>query len=79
MSEWSQLAECLVELDVAIEEMESWATQAEDIAELEQLERLRNDVQSALELHHIPSRLRQRVHERHHLSVMRPISIEPRD
>ena len=79
MSEWSDLAECLVELDLTIEDRESWATRPEDVAELEELERLRDDVQTALQLHHMPSRLRHRVRDRHHLSVMKPIAVDPRD
>jgi hypothetical protein len=79
VSEWSELAECLVELDMAIEDKESWATRSEDIAELEQLERLRDDVQTALAVHHLPSRLRRQVRERHHLSVMKPTFVDPRD
>jgi hypothetical protein len=79
MSEWTELAECLVELDVSIEDHSSWATRPEDIAELEELERLRNDIQAALELHHMPLRLRRPIRERHHLSVMKPVCVDPRD
>jgi len=79
VSDWSDLAECLVELDMAIEDRASWATRPEDIAELEQLERLRDDVQTALAVHHLPSRLRRRVRERHHFSVMKPTVVDPRD
>jgi hypothetical protein len=79
MSEWSELAECLVELDLTIEDRESWATRPEDVAELEELERLRDDVQTALKLHYLPSRLRHRVGERHHFSVMKPTADDPRD
>jgi hypothetical protein len=40
MGEWRELAERLVELDLAIEDTDSWATSPDDIAELRRLERL---------------------------------------
>lgn len=35
MSEWQELAELLVEVDLAIEDLDSWATEPEDLAALE--------------------------------------------
>ena len=79
MGEWSELTECLVELDFSIEELESWATRPEDIAKLEELERLRDDVQTALALHHIPARLRRRLSEHADVAVSGPATNDPRD
>jgi hypothetical protein len=79
VGEWSELAECLVELDFAIEDRESWVTRNDDVAELEQLERLRDDVRAALAAHWQPLTLRRRMRERHHLSVMKATLAEPRD
>jgi hypothetical protein len=48
MSEWRELAERLVEVDLAIEDRESWATAPEDVEELVRLERLRDEIQAVL-------------------------------
>jgi hypothetical protein len=77
--EWSELAEWLVELDFAIEDREFWATRPEDIAELEQLEQDRNDIQTALSVHHMPSRLRRRLRDRSSSAEPSRAMIDPRD
>jgi hypothetical protein len=56
------LAERLVELDLAIEDCDAWATRPEDVEELRRLEQLRDDLQSALSAHHISRHLRRQLH-----------------
>ena len=79
MNEWRELAEQLVELDLTIEDLGSWATRPEDIAELRRREELRDEIQFALRLHHMPRRLRRRL-EDHSLAGEWPPSVtDPRD
>jgi hypothetical protein len=61
MGEWRELAERLVELDLAIEDLSSWATAPEDVANLAQLESLRAEVLRAIAEERISPRLRQRL------------------
>lgn len=79
MGEWSELAETLVELDLAIEDLEGWATRPEDVDELKRLEALRDDVFLALSLHHVPSRLRRRLERQHDHDSLTGPSTDPRD
>ena len=79
MNEWQVLAERLVELDLSIEEVDSWATAPEDIAELQRQEALRDEIQLALSFHHVPRRLRRQLDETEPAAVVRPASIDPRD
>lgn len=72
------LAERLVELDLAIEEIDSWATASEDIAELQRQEALRDEIQLALRCHHLPRRLRRQLDQTEPAPVLRPASIDPR-
>lgn len=79
MNEWRELAEQLVELDLMIEDLDSWATAPEDIAELRRCEELRDEIQFALRLHHVPRRLRRQL-EDDSLVGARPQSVtDPRD
>lgn len=78
VGEWSDLAETLVELDLAIEELDSWATRDEDVAVLKRLEELRDQVQNALSTHHVSRRLRQRL-QAGHTSEPGPVTTDPRD
>jgi hypothetical protein len=79
MNEWQALAERLVELDLAIEEIDSWATASEDIAELQRQEALRDEIHLALRFHHLPRRLRRQLDQSEPVPVLRPASIDPRD
>jgi hypothetical protein len=79
MGEWRELAERLVELDLAIEDTDSWATSPDDIAELRRLERLRDEIQAAVAEHRISGRLRRELEE-HVLKRSLPIAAsDPRD
>jgi len=74
------LTERLVRLDLAIEEIDAWANEPEDLEELHQLERLRNEVRAVLE----GRRARADLHERladafAERGSVRAASIEPRD
>jgi hypothetical protein len=80
VNEWRELAECLVELDLAIEDRASWATRPEDVDELKRLEAFRDDVQAALARHHVTTGLRK--HVREHAARRRavcPAAVDPRD
>lgn len=79
MNEWQELAECLVELDLTIEDLESWATAPEDIAELQRNETLRDEIQLALRLHHIPRSLKLQLGDHRLLGALRATTIDPRD
>ena len=79
MGEWSELAETLVELDFAIEDLEGWATRPEDVDELKRLETLRDDLFVALTHHHLPSPLRHRLEMRHDEHSLSRNTIDPRD
>lgn len=79
MGEWSELAETLVELDFAIEDLEGWATRPEDVDELKRLETLRDDLFVALTHHRLPSRLRHRLEMRHDEHSLSRNTIDPRD
>ena len=78
MNEWNDLAELLVELDLAIEDLDSWATRPEDIDELRRQEALRDEIQFALRLHHIPRSLRQRLETRGSVAVL-SAPVDPRE
>jgi hypothetical protein len=79
VGEWSDLAETLIELDFAIEDLEGWATSTEDVDELKRLEALRDDLFQALTHHHVPARLRHSLEERHVEYSLRRPTIDPRD
>ena len=79
MSEWSELAECLVEIDLAIEDIDSWATRDEDVEELKRLEALRDELQGALARHKVSARLRRRIRAYEHASEPRRATVDPRD
>jgi hypothetical protein len=79
MNEWRDLAELLVELDLTIEDLDSWAAAPEDIAELRGREELRDEIQYALRFHHVPRRLRHRLDELSSVGVSRPALLDPRD
>ena len=79
MSEWRDLAESLVELDLAIEDLGAWATDPDDVAELGRLESLRDEIQAAVAQHRIPRRLRQQLEE-HGARRSSPVAAtDPRD
>jgi hypothetical protein len=61
MGEWRELAERLVEIDFRIEDLGSWATEPEDVEELERLEELRDEVLAAVGRRRIPHGLRERL------------------
>lgn len=64
MGEWRELAERLVEVDFAIEDLDGWATNPDDVAELERLEELRDDIFAAVARRRIPLSLRDRLSDR---------------
>jgi hypothetical protein len=78
MSEWRDLTERLVELDLAIEDRDAWATRPEDVEELEHLEHLRDEVRDALARHHVSRDLRHRLEE-HAVDGFVPATTDPRD
>lgn len=77
VSEWQEMAETLVELDIQIEELDGWATRREDIDKLKGLEALRDELRFALTHHHVPRRLRWRLLARD--AELRPATDDPRD
>ena len=79
VNEWRELAELLVELDLTIEDLESWATAPDDVAELRHREALRDEIQFALRFHHVPRHLRQRLVEARSRSALSPAPLDPRD
>lgn len=79
MSEWSELAERLVELDFAIEDIESWATTPEDIEQLKQLEGLRDELLYAMAFHHMPKRLFRRLQDSQYTHSSCGAAVDPRD
>ena len=79
MSEWRELAELLVELDLTIEDIDSWATAPEDIAELQRREALRDEIQLAVRFHYVPRQLRRQLADLRSVGVLRPRLLEPRD
>jgi hypothetical protein len=75
---WRDLAARLVEVDLAIENLESWATRPEDVAELERLEGLRTQLQEALASKHLSRDLRRQLDgESRHSAPS--TAIDPRD
>lgn len=76
MNEWRELTEQLVELDLTIEDLDSWATSPEDVAELQRCEALRDEIQLALRFHHMPRRLRRQLES--HASPRHSV-VDPRD
>lgn len=79
MNEWRKLAELLVDLDLTIEDLDTWATAPEDIGELQRREALRDEIQMALRLHHVPRRLRAQLEEASPVGAVRPAPLDPRD
>ena len=63
MGEWRELAERLVEIDLRIEHLGSWATGPEDVEELKRLEELRDEVLAAVGRRRIPHELRDRLRD----------------
>lgn len=79
MGAWRYLAEYLVELDLEIEDRESWATRRDDVARLQELEDLRDQLRVAIARHYIPRALRTRLHEHEHGEGLSPLTSDPRD
>lgn len=79
MSEWRDLAEVLVELDLTIEDLDAWASAPEDIAELQRREELRDQIHLAVRFHYVPRQLRRQLAELDAVGVLRPASSDPRD
>lgn len=76
--EWRDLAALLVETDLAIEDLNGWATRQEDVDELRRLETLRDEIQDALASRHLSRRLRRRVAQGSHRVRGSP-RVDPRD
>ena len=67
-------------LDLAIEELDSWASEPEDLEELHQLERLRDEVQAVLEGRRARANLHERLSEVFsERGTVNPGAIEVRD
>ncbi len=77
MSRRHNLAEYLVELDLAIEDVGAWATRPEDVEKLKRFETLRDAVQAAL----IGNRVRANVwfDDRRTVDALGPTCLDPRD
>ena len=79
MGEWRDLTELLVELDLTIEDIDSWATAPEDIAELRRREELRDEIQLAVRFHYVPRQLRRQLADFRSAGVLGPRISDPRD
>jgi hypothetical protein len=79
VGEWPRLIEQLVELDIAIEDLDSWATDPADVEELKGLEALRDDVRSAVARGRVSKRLHTRLEEGHPELGSSPATVDPRD
>jgi hypothetical protein len=79
MSEWRDLTELLVELDLTIEDLDSWATAPEDVVELRRREELRDEIQLAVRFHYVPRQLRRQLAGLGSAAVLRPGISDPRD
>jgi hypothetical protein len=77
MGEWQELTERLVKIDLAIEDLDSWATEPGAIEALERLEDLRDEMLAAISHHRIPRRLRERLYDGREISLAG--TTDPRD
>lgn len=75
---WRNLAARLVEIDLALEQLDGWATRPEDVDELKRLEELRDLMQEALASKHLSPDLRDRLEERSGDFESSP-TVDPRD
>lgn len=78
MNEWQELAERLVEVDLRIEDLDSWATEPDSIAALKRLEERRDEMHAAIAQHRIGRGLREWLREGETLSLAGTTS-DPRD
>jgi hypothetical protein len=79
MSEWRDLTELLVELDLTIEDLDCWASAPEAVAELQRREELRDQIHLAVLFHSVPRQLRRQLAELDAVGLLRPASIDLRD
>lgn len=79
MDVWTALAKRLVEVDLAIENLNEWATTPEDVEELRRLEELRKGIQAALATRHVSRRLRRSVEALGPDHAPTSAEIDPRD
>jgi len=79
VSPWVDLAQRLVELDLAIEGLDAWATRPDDLHDLRELEALRDQLRAAIGRHYIPQAVRERLQDHDHSSGLSPATIDPRD
>ena len=79
MDEWQALAELLVEVNLAIEDLDGWVTSPEDVQRLRELERLRMEIQAAAASRRVPRRLRRRLEGQGSQRFPGTAEIEPRD
>ena len=79
MDTWRDLAELLVHVDVAIEELDGWATRYEDVERLEALETLSEEIQRAMRSRHLSRRLRRRLEQRDRNGFLAFADVDPRD
>lgn len=73
------LAARLVELNLAIEDLNAWATDAGDVAELRRLEELRDSVQAVLEGHDDHGDALRRLIDEQAARVSPRTTVDPRD
>lgn len=79
MGEWQKLAERLVEIDLSIEDFDSWATEPEDVAAFERLEELRDQLQEAIAQGRISRKVRRSLEDEVLLPRLSGIATDPRD
>jgi len=78
MGEWREVAERLVGVDLAIEDLDAWASEPEDVAELQHLEDLREELLTAVARRRISRGLRERLHDGWRYTLTGTM-IDPRD
>ncbi|HEU5363586.1 MAG TPA: hypothetical protein VFU56_09610 [Gaiellaceae bacterium] len=78
-AEWTDLAARLVEINLAIENLDGWATRPDDVEDLKELEALRGELEAALTSRHLPRRLRRRLDEPHPVRLSGAAPNDPRD
>jgi hypothetical protein len=79
MDVWTGLAQRLVEVDLAIENLNGWATTPEDIEELRRLEESRKGIRAALASRHVSRRLRRSLEASEPDHAPTSGEIDPRD
>jgi hypothetical protein len=79
MDTWRDLAELLVHVDIAIEELDGWATRTEDVERLGELERLSEEIQTAMRSRHLSRQLRRYLEQRDRKQLLAFAHVEHRE